>query len=381
MTNSSYNIVIAHYRPDIVSGAEHSIADFADEASDRIRITMLVPGEGRLADFYRKRGFHVWVRRVDGPRRLLPGLHRLQSRSLSRELINRGIDAVLCNTFPAASRVGTASRMAGIPYAIYMRDYIPDQPLHRRMLSQADALLAISRDVIHQHAGMVNQDHFQLAYNYINPRPILERYAAHRTSGIRLLPFAPHHPVVGLVGRLTPYKQPDLFLRAIPHVLKHVPDARFVLVGGAQAREKRYEDSLIKLAAVLGIEQQVKFLGPRSDAVELMSEFSVSCLASDREPLGRVILEAHLLNIPVVVPNTGGPAEIVEDVVTGLHFSSQAVDAPLQLAHHIIRLLEDPALRECLVNKGRERVLNTFANLSHVRIQEEYIAELCASRK
>jgi glycosyltransferase involved in cell wall biosynthesis len=372
-----FHILIAHYRPDIVSGAENSIADFTDLAARNFDITMLVPGEGNLAQFYRQRGFTVWIKKVETPRRLLPGLHQVQSILLANELKQRGVDAVLCNTFPAASRVSTASRIARIPHAIYMRDYIKDTPLHRRMLQQASAVFAISNDVKSRIAAMVDPRKIYLTYNYINPDPILDRFDAHRASGASLLPFNPAHPVIGLVGRITPYKQPDLFIRAVPHVLSAVPKARFVLVGSAQAREKAYEDSLRQLANDLSVQGKVSFLGLRKDAVELTSEFTVACLTSGHEPLGRVILEAHLLQVPVVVPDTGGPAEIVVPEVTGLRFSSVAADAEIQLANQIIRLLKEPELASCLADKALEHVMTTFASQKHVTIQEQYIEQLC----
>jgi L-malate glycosyltransferase len=377
MANKPYNIVIAHYRYDMVSGAENSIADFVDHVCADFQVTMLVPGEGSLARFYRQRGFNVWVKHVETPRRLLPGLHTLQSSLLARELNQRQVDAVLCNTFPAASRVASASQKAGIPHAIYMRDYIKDTKIHRRILQQAGAVFCISNDVMNRLNGMVNPQKVFLTYNHINPDPILDRFDAHRASGSRLLPFDPSHPVIGLVGRITPYKQPDLFIRSVPHVLRAFPQARFVLIGSAQKRDAAYEARIRAMAVEMGVEDKIAFLGLRKDAIELTSEFSIACLTSGHEPLGRVILEAHLLQVPVIVPDTGGPAEIVEHGQTGLHFSSVAEDAEVQLAQQIIRLLNDPDTANCLAEKGLERVMTTFASQKHVKIQEKYIEQLC----
>jgi glycosyltransferase involved in cell wall biosynthesis len=377
MTQPIRKIIVAHYRPDIVSGAENSIADFVDQIDPRFQITMLVPGEGNLARFYRKRGFNVWIRPVETPRRLRPGLHRIQSLLLARALKQRGVDAVLCNTFPSASRVATACRIAGLPYAIYLRDYTPDTPLHRRILRQANGLFAISNDVIQHHQHMADPAQFHLAYNFINPDPILSRQSAHLASGKRLLPFPAEYPVVGLVGRITPYKQPDLFVRAIPHVLREIPQARFVLVGSAQQREKTYENSLKTLAETLGVSEKVQFMGQRRDAVEVTSEFAVACLASSREPLGRVVLEAQLLGVPVVVPDAGGPAEIVKHELTGLCFDSSAAEGEIGLARAVIRLLNDQELRECLADEAQKHVNTTFASRRHVEIQEKYIDRLC----
>lgn len=380
MRQATRKIIIAHYRPDIVSGAENSIADFVDKASPRFQITMLVPGEGNLAQYYRRQGFDVWVNNIQTPRRARPGLHLIQSFIMARELKRREVDAVICNTVPAAGRVMTATSRAGLPMGIYLRDYTPDTLLYRRILGQASALLAISHDVIQHHSPMAALERFHLAYNYINPEPILARRAAHLASGKRLLPFGAEHPVIGLVGRITPYKQPDLFIRAIPHILNHVPDARFVLVGKAQERERHYENRIKSLAEELGVANKVLFLGHRPDAVEITSEFTIACLASGREPLGRVVLEAHLLEVPVVVPDSGGPAEIVQSGETGLCFSSQAPDAAQRMAEEILRLLKDEGLRKCLAVKGREHVIATFASQKHVEIQDDLIDQLCDKR-
>lgn len=381
MASSRRNILIAHYRSDIVSGAENSIADLVSQIDPRFSITMLIPGDGNLARFYRSRGIQVWVHRVEGSRRLFPGLHEVQSILFSRALKQRNIDAVLCNTFPAASRTADACQMARIPYAIYLRDYTPDTSLHRKVLQKANALFAISKDVIHHHSSMVEYDRFRLAYNYINPNPILAIGKAQSNSGQRNLPFPREYPVVGLVGRITPYKQPDLFVRAAQHVAARIPDARFTVIGAAQEREKSYEESVRELASSLGIQEKIAFLGQRRDAVALTSEFSIACLTSGREPLGRVILEAHLLDIPVVVPDVGGPAEIVQNEITGLYFPSRAPDADVQLARQIIRLLQDAQLRSCLATKGKQHVLSTFASHHHVQVQEEIIDELCETFK
>jgi glycosyltransferase involved in cell wall biosynthesis len=258
-----------------------------------------------------------------------------------------------------------------------MRDYTPTTPLHRKILQKANALFAISNDVIRHHSDMVKSNRFRLTYNYINPDPILAIGKEHISSRGHNLPFAQQQPVIGLVGRITPYKQPDLFIRAAQHVLNEVPEARFVLIGAAQEREKSYEESIHALASDLGIKEKIAFLGQRRDAVALTSEFTIACLTSGREPLGRVILEAHLLGVPVIVPDAGGPAEIVQNEVTGLYFSSRAADADIQLARQITRLLQDKQLRLCLASKGKEHVLSTFASHLHVKIQEDTIDELC----
>ncbi len=388
-------ILIAHYRPDIVSGAELALADFVDQALaaapgggvPRFHFTMLVPGEGALAAYYRSRGYEVWVRRVETPRRIAPGLHTLQSLLLAPQLIAREYQMVLCNTFAAASRVMTAARRARLPCAVYVREYIQDRPRHRVLLEQADGILVVSADLgRHLSAfpgfGARLATKIRLAYDPIAPGPILQRVERHRLAlrggDAPLLPFKAGEPVVGLVGRITPFKQQDLFVQAAARVLAEVPQARFAIVGAAQESDRAYENHVRDLVARLGLQDRVVFLGQRKENVEIISEFSLLCLTSTREPLGRVILEAHLAGTPVVCSNVGGPGEIVVDGVTGLLFPPTGPQASEILAAKIICLLKDPFLARRLAAHAAERIHETFASLKHVRAIAQHLVEIGA---
>jgi glycosyltransferase involved in cell wall biosynthesis len=211
--------------------------------------------------------------------------------------------------------------------------------------------------------------------------PIRKRLERHRTCGSRLLPFGVEHRVVGIVGRLTAYKQQVLFLRAIPLILAEVPEARFVVVGKAVEREKEYEQGLWRLAEDLGVANRVVFMGQRQDAVEIISELSVCCLTSDREPFPRTILEAQLVGCPVVASDTGGCPEMIEDGATGLLFPVTSEDAPQQLASQVVRLLRDRELALRLSENARARLGNTFGSLRPVRELEQHLRDLAETRR
>ncbi|HVN56633.1 MAG TPA: glycosyltransferase family 4 protein [Anaerolineaceae bacterium] len=375
-------VLIAHYLPDVVSGAERSIADFVQNADPSLlECVMLTPGTGSLEDFYLGRGFRVWTAHIETPRRKYPGLHLAQSLWLAARLKLLEVDFVMSNTFSAASRVGTAARLAGIPNAIYIREFISDRPLNRKILQRADGIMTISRDLQEYLFHLVDPQKLFLAYNYIDPAPILERARLHRASGKRVLPFEKNHAAVGLVGRITPFKQQDLLIQAAPKVLERFPEARFVIVGSARETEKTYEESLHRLVHELGLERQVTFLGQRQDVVEITTELAISCLTSDREPLGRVILEANIIGCPVIASDRGGPAEIIEDGRTGLLFPTSGADASSLLADRICCFLADPFLRTRLATAAREKIGVTFAGIDYVRRQEEIILSLYHSRQ
>jgi glycosyltransferase involved in cell wall biosynthesis len=344
--------------------------------SDGLKYVMLTPGEGKLADYYRTRGFPVWARKVQTPRRLYPGLHTLQSLLFARRLKSTCVDAVLCNTFPVASRLGTACRFARIPHAIYIREYIRNTPHHRRILGGTRRVLAVSRDVADYLKDIAPPERISVAYDHLDTASLTERVRSHRERGTRLLPFGPCHPVVGFVGRITTYKQPDLFLRAIPQVLQNEPNARFVVVGAPTERERDYEEGLRKLAGGLGLSDHVAFMGQRAEAVGILSELAVYCLTSDREPFPRTVLEAQAVGCPVVVSDKGGCREMVEHGGTGLLFSVNSRDAPRRLASEVVRLLRNKDLAIGMATRAQAALAARFGSLGVVRDFENLLGAL-----
>ncbi len=369
-------ILIAHSLPYAVSGAELAIADMIDKTGKDFRCIMLTPGEGDLSAYYRRRGFEVIAKMIQTRRRRYPGLHLAQSAYYARYFRKRGIDGVVCNTFAAAARVGTLCRMAGIPHAVYVREYIRNIPLHRAILRNADLVFAVSADMAAYLREFMDQRKLSVAHDYINAEPLMRRVEEHRRAGTRLLPCDPGGPVVGFVGRLTPYKQPEVFIAMIPHVVRAVPGARFVVVGAAHPSSGDYEESLKKLAVTLGVDRVVHFMGQRSDAVEIISELSVLCLTSDREPFPRTVLEAQLAGCPVVAANSGGCPELVEEGSTGLLFDSTGPDAAAGLGEQVIRLLRDSGLAATLSGKAKQKVLGAEGSLEPVKNLERLLDRL-----
>ena len=63
---------------------------------------------------------------------------------------------------------------------------------------------------------------------------------------------------------------------------------------------------------------KVIFTGFRQDIPEIMALLDILVLASEKEPFGRVLIEAMACGKPVVATNAGGVPEIAEDGKTGI---------------------------------------------------------------
>ena len=177
----------------------------------------------------------------------------------------------------------------------------------------------------------------------------------------------PASPVVGCVGRLDHEKAYDTLLRALPHL-----HATAVIVGEGPERER-----LVRLAADLGIAGRVQFLGWSDDPRRQLRSFTVFCLPSrpGTESFPLSIVEAMLAGLPVVATAVGSVAEAVVNGETGLIVPP---DDPQALEAALRRVLTDPALRESMGRRGRERARARFTVEHMVEDFERLYREILA---
>ena len=169
--------------------------------------------------------------------------------------------------------------------------------------------------------------------------------------------------IILFLGTLSPHKGPDVLLRAMPKIIKEVPDAKLVFVGSGGMREE-----LERLSKKLGIEKNVKFVG---FVEERMKPFyykaaDVFCLPSvmKHESFGIVNLEAMACGVPIVASKIGGVPDVVKDGKNGLLIPPRNSEA---LADAIIYLLENYDIRKKMGKNGRKKV----EDYSWERIAEE----------
>jgi glycosyltransferase involved in cell wall biosynthesis len=182
---------------------------------------------------------------------------------------------------------------------------------------------------------------------------------AHAVASDRSTLGAAHgEPLVGIVGRLQPWKGQHVFLRAAARVVQSNSHARFAVVGDAIGGFSRdYPEHLRELAASLGIADRVCFAGERRDVAGVMKALDVFVHASTDEPFGIVVVESLAAGTPVVATRGGGVPEIVSDGENG--FLVPAGD-DAAMASRIGALLSDDALRRRFAAAGRERAARDF---------------------
>jgi glycosyltransferase involved in cell wall biosynthesis len=157
------------------------------------------------------------------------------------------------------------------------------------------------------------------------------------------LGISPEARIVGTVMRLSDEKNPELWVKSAELVSQHEKNAYFVVVGDGPLRER-----LESMAASLGIQSKVLFLGKRQDIPDLLAMMDVFVLTSKVEGLPNVLIEAQALGVPVVATHVGGVAEVFENGVTGVLVDDHS---PVAVAEAVLRLFSD----EAMVERSRER--------------------------
>jgi glycosyltransferase involved in cell wall biosynthesis len=125
----------------------------------------------------------------------------------------------------------------------------------------------------------------------------------------------PRETVIAVVGRLTPWKGQDVFLRALADVA--VRPAKVYLVGGTHFDEQPFRDELQRLAAELDL--PVTFTGHVDDPETYMRDADVLVHCSViAEPFGQVVVQGMNAGCAVIASGPGGTTEIVEHGINGL---------------------------------------------------------------
>jgi len=255
-----------------------------------------------------------------------------RARRLMRE---RGYD--LCHAFFGIP-CGHIARRLGLPYIVSLRG--SDVPFYNERFRTLDRLVFSRMSVrIWRQAQFVvaNSQWLRRLALRTAPGQRIEvigngvdtdafRPAPRRHEGLRVL----------CVARLIARKRVDALIRAVAALREaHV---RLTLVGSGKE-----EASLRRLATQLGIADRVDFAGtvPPQRVVRYYQDSDVFALPSLSEGMSNAALEAMACGLPIVMPDTGGAAELLRDGANGFLLSRGSAG---ELSEALGRYARDPAL-------------------------------------
>lgn len=173
------------------------------------------------------------------------------------------------------------------------------------LLGVSDAV----RDDIRKHLPAWPMERIETLYNRIDVESLQSQQEA-RDQARAFLGLPQDVWVVGNVGRLHPDKDQSTLIRGFAAALPRLPEKSLLAIMGSGPLEQ----PLKSLAAQLGIEPQLRFLGQVAEGRRYFKAFDVFALTSDFEPFGMVLLEAMAAGVPIICSDCGGGREVAQGV-------------------------------------------------------------------
>jgi glycosyltransferase involved in cell wall biosynthesis len=254
------------------------------------------------------------------------------------------------------------AQLFSVPTLVHMHSEFRDfyekacGPLRRRfiryVLEQASTVIVLS-DRLRAHVATIAPGaRLITVHNFVNLKRLSEarRVSASRTSNTILF-----------IGRINQRKGIYDLVRALPEVIRAVPETRLVAAGSGEIGSVR------RCAREAGVDDRVLLPGSVSgfDKLRLLEEAVLYVLPSYTEGVPLSMLEAMSVGLPVIATPVGGIADVLRDGEDGYLVPPGSLS---ELSRRIIELLNNRELRERMAENARRRVNSKFSR--DVAVQE-----------
>lgn len=325
----------------IVGGMERCVERLIEHLGqgDRFRFTVLCPFEGDFSDRVRAAGAEVVV--VPMPEdppwaaiQMVTGLVRHARVDL--------LHAHLPNAHQLAGLVG---RLAGVPVVstIHGRQIImPDLEVHRMVGSH---LSVVCQHSYYHALGLgIDPDKLSCEPNGVDTQAF--RPGSRPEQGLReRFGLARDTLLVGLVGRLSPEKAPDVFVRAASLLHERMPEVHFMVVGEGPMRAQ-----LVEAIDRQGLPSHVHMVGRIDDVLPVYHDLDLQVSSSHSEAMPLALMEGMATGLPVIATRVGGVPEIVEHGRSGWLVAARDHE---DIAGRIAQMLSQPELRRSMGQRAR----------------------------
>ncbi len=174
--------------------------------------------------------------------------------------------------------------------------------------------------------------------------------------------------VVGIVGRIEPFKRQKSFIEIAKQVSQQCDNVRFHIIGSSPdtIKHRNYENEIRRSVLDYKLQDVVYFMGHRNDMPKAMSELDLLVTLS----AGSVIAEAMACGIPVIGTSIGSTSDMIVDGETGYIIPEDAID---RISEKIEYLVRNPNSCMQIGNTARKHAARNFSIERYVqRIQAVY---------
>lgn len=332
------------------------------------QVMVVLPEQGPLVDRFRTLGIEIFIRDIGILRRQYFNpfgiINRLWTLSISifwilRLMRKHEISLVYSNTL-AILAGSIAARIGGCKHVFHAHEILEDPrwfgPFIGKIIkATSQGVLVVSNAVKEFLKPQVSKVPLHLIHNGLDYSPFAsETHTLHQELSIpegRL--------VIGVVGRIHPWKGQDYFVDIANHLLHAGIDAQFLIVGDVfPGNEYVYDDLKKKIAESIKPER-FSLLNFRKDIPAVMKTMDIFISPSvNPDPLPTVILEAMAAGVPVVATAHGGAPEMVIDHETGLLIPPDDAE---KAAVSIVAVAQSASQRSAMGQAAGKRVNTHFS--------------------
>lgn len=205
-------------------------------------------------------------------------------------------------------------------------------------------------------AHIADEDKLELIPNGIDIAAVQHAEAIQRSD----LGIADDAFVVGMIGRLSPQKAPDVFIRAAKLVHDSINNSAFIIVGDGEERE-----AVEHFAKDNGL--QLVVTGWTDNPYSYLKVFDVAVLLSRWEGFGLAVVEYMAAGKSVVATRTDAIPTLIDDGVDGLLVE---VDNPEDVRDKVVFLYNHPEEVDNMKKKALNKV-KAYYDISRVVDQHE----------
>lgn len=373
------------YYPDVVSGAEVALKEITDRIStDDIAFDMVTLRYNSSLPRFERLG-NVNVYRIGYTRKnptitalgkyplilnkyLFPFTAFLAARKLHLKNHYDCVWAMMAN-YAGFAALFFKMKFPDVRFLLTMQEGDPIEyvkhrvkfayPLFRRIFLKADFIQTISHYLGGFARNMGYAGPLDVIPNAVNVAHFAEEYSGAELTILKNhLGKKPGDFFLITTSRMVSKNAVDVVIRALP-LLSH--EVKFLILGIGPD-----EQALRDLAEEKGVEDRVQFLGQvlHQDLPKYLKISDIFVRPSRSEGLGNSFLEAMAAGLPVIATPVGGITDFIFDPdqnpdhePTGLFAK---IDDPISIANQVVRLMENPELRNRLFVNGRTLVAEKY---------------------
>ena len=360
-----YNNYKKGYESDIKTEIEKLGVEFLILEQRKQPVIVKIAKElSRLTFFFSRRLKRYFVFLIDYHFRI-----KQNAEKTSELLKNLRIDLLYMNNQPSSNLEGIiASKMTGVPALQHSRIETTLNSFEVRAANLwLKKMICVSEGVKNSFIRQgVDKSKCVIVYNgiAIETVPKASRQDIRKTWGI-----SDKDILIGTVGSLIKRKRIMDLIEATAIVAKRSEHPiKCMIIGKGPEKE-----NLMTKVKERNLDSRIIFTDFQSDAISYINALDIFVMTSEKEGLPRVIIEAMLMGKPVIASDITGPSELVVDGETGFLVP---VGRTYAIANAILMLIRNPALREQMGERAKERVTRDFPVEKYVNDVENVFAEV-----